>query len=59
MKYYTQRDTARDGWCIFKKESASLSRFVAGAFINKELADSECFRLNEPRPETDLIKGAK
>ncbi len=46
-KYYTRKDIDRNGWCIFIKDSALISRFVAGAFANKELADAECFRLNE------------
>ena len=45
-EYYVRLDDDECGWCVFKKNDALISTFIAGPFDSMKEAKSECFKLN-------------
>jgi len=45
-RHITYYCITRDSWCVFYAKAGYVAGFVVGTFEEKELADSECLRLN-------------
>ncbi len=58
MGYHIEKSIIRIGWCVYKQLNSTVREFVAGPFGNKELAESECYRLtsDEQHREKDTFK---